>query len=85
MHGYRNHLLLEVKTLSYDLQSKGILLLLLLLLLWLLLLGGPISISQEVSGPFNLISGRETCIRRVDKELVALDLVEFRFKVCVYN
>ena len=46
-----------------------------------LCVGGPISISQEVATAFNLVSGRETCIRRVDKDLVALDLVEFRFKV----
>ena len=43
--------------------------------------GGPLSISQEVAQAFNLSGLREVCIRRVDKDKVALDLVEFRFKV----
>ena len=46
-------------------------------------LGGPLSISQEVAAAFNLTGIRDVCIRRVDKHLVALDLVEFRFQVCV--
>ena len=44
-------------------------------------IGGPLSISQEVAQAFNLNGLREVCIRRVDKQVVALDLVEFRFKV----
>ena len=43
--------------------------------------GGPLSISQEVASAFGLAAGREACIRRVDRHHVALDLVEFRFKV----
>jgi hypothetical protein len=60
----RNHLLLEVVKTSLDVQNKG----------------GPISISNDVAQAFNLTGFREFCIRRVDKQTVGLDLVEFRFK-----
>uniref|UniRef100_A0A1X7T7C6 Uncharacterized protein n=1 Tax=Amphimedon queenslandica TaxID=400682 RepID=A0A1X7T7C6_AMPQE len=42
---------------------------------------GPLSISGEVAHAFNLSGLREVCIRRVDKDEVTLDLVEFRFKI----
>uniref|UniRef100_A0A1X7TI63 Uncharacterized protein n=1 Tax=Amphimedon queenslandica TaxID=400682 RepID=A0A1X7TI63_AMPQE len=38
------------------------------------------SISGEVAHAINLSGLREVCIRRVDKDEVTLDLVEFRFK-----
>ena len=43
--------------------------------------GGLLSISQEIAQAFNVNGLREVCIRWVDKQPVALDLVEFRFKV----
>uniref|UniRef100_A0A1X7SWV2 Uncharacterized protein n=1 Tax=Amphimedon queenslandica TaxID=400682 RepID=A0A1X7SWV2_AMPQE len=41
---------------------------------------GPLSISGEVAHTINLSGLREVCIRRVDKDEVTLDLVEFIFK-----
>uniref|UniRef100_A0A1X7TK67 Uncharacterized protein n=1 Tax=Amphimedon queenslandica TaxID=400682 RepID=A0A1X7TK67_AMPQE len=42
---------------------------------------GPLSISGEVAHAINLSGLREVCIRRVDKDEVTLDLVEFIFKI----
>jgi len=44
-------------------------------------LGGPLSISQELSQAFNLVGGRKVSVRRVGQEEVGLDLMELRFKV----
>ena len=43
--------------------------------------GGPLSVSKEVAQAFNLDGVREVIVRRVERDEVALDLVELRFKV----
>ncbi|XP_019859216.1 PREDICTED: uncharacterized protein LOC109587417 [Amphimedon queenslandica] len=59
------NLLLEVSKILAEVQAKG----------------GPLSISGEVAHAINLSGLREVCIRRVDKDEVTLDLVEFIFKI----
>jgi hypothetical protein len=64
-HGtWRSHLILRVKALPPDIQSKG----------------GPFSILQEVALAFTLTGLREVLVRRVDQREVALDLVELSLK-----
>ena len=43
--------------------------------------GGPLSVSREIAGAFNLEGVREVYVRRVERVEVGLDLVELRIKV----
>ena len=63
---HRPGLCLQIEDVPQEIQTKG----------------GPVSVSREIAGAFNLEGVREVWVRRVERVEVGLDLVELRIKVC---
>lgn len=59
------HFSLQIEYVPQEIQQKG----------------GPLSIRKEVAQVFNFEGVKEVVVRRVERDEVALDLVELRFKV----